>query len=188
MATAIWTELPEMTYGAEDKLPVLINRYAGAGREQRAALESIGRRRYVVGLRRDEAERATVDEFFRLRNYEVTAFYFKDPDYSARTGVSLGTSTAAQTVFDLPSTGENSRDYPVDDANFIVYDDGSPATVAAIDSDARQVTRSSSPTAGSVMTADYHAYRLVRLVGTFQWRKLAPDFYETALDLMEVGE
>ncbi len=186
MAVEIFTEIPELTYNSGDVLPVEVLTFAGSGREQRAALESKARRRYVWLMRRTKAERLVIDEFFRTANFEVTAFYVKDPDYFARTSVSLGTSILAQTVFDLPATGENSRDYPVDDANFIVYDDGSPVAVASIQTDARTVTTSASPTAGSVMTGDYHAYRLVKLAAPFRWNKLAPDWYECSPELMEV--
>lgn len=184
---AIFAEIPDLHgYTAEDILPVTVMRYAGRGVEQRAALQSLARRRYVWPIRRTMTERAVIDEFFRVANYEVTAFYIMDPHQYARTGVSLGTSVASQVVFYLPTTGENSRDYPVDDAHAIVYDDGSPVTVSDLDTDNRKITLASAPAAGSVMTCDYWTYRLVRLLEPPKWMALAPDWFSCAPVLMEV--
>ena len=179
--------LPEIGYSYEQDFPVVVLRYAGTGTEQRATRQAIGYRRYVWPMRKTASERALVDTFFRLENYQVNAFYVRDPRDHARTGVSLGTSVSGQTAFSLPSSGENLRDYPISTATATVYDDGSPtATTVTWDTDRRVAVLSTSPTSGSVMTADYHFYRLVRLNGTVSWKALAPDFYEAAPEFWEV--
>lgn len=185
---AIWTETPEIDgYSYRDILPVTVFAFAGGGTEQRAALLARARREYTWPMRRTKAEALVVDEFFRLRNFQIESFLLKDPDQYARTGVALGTSTAGQTVFTIPTTTENARDYPVNDAHVVVYDDGTPtgATVT-VGVDARTFTLSVAPTAGSVMTADYWTYRRVRLVEGPTWQKLAPDWLEGVVMLKEV--
>jgi hypothetical protein len=189
MPVSVFSELPEIDgYEAQDELPVVVFRYAGRGVEQRAALQALARRRYSWPLRRTKTERATVDEFLRLRNYSVEAFYVEDPHQYARTGVSLGTSVTSQTVFPLPTTGENSRDYAANDSHVVVYDDGTPVTVSAVGTDARTFTLASAPAAGSVMTCDYWAYRLVRLLEPPSWAALGPDWLEAVLRLQEVAQ
>jgi len=189
MPTTIFAYEPEIDgLTAADVMPETTIAYAGTGTQQRATLQDIDRRRYTWPLRRQSTDKTAIKEFFRLRSQTVEAFYIQDSesDECARTGVSLGTSILAQTVFTLPTSGENSRDYAADDANVVVYDDGSPVAVASMDTDARTFTLSASPTAGSIMTCDYHAYRLVHLVAPFSWKRLAPDFFSAAPEFEEV--
>jgi len=188
MATEIFDYCPELDYSFVDVQPAVLFEYAGNGSQQRATLQPIARRTYTWPLRRQDVDRAAITEFFRVASQTVTAFYIKDPKESehARTGVSLGTAGVAQTVFDLPATGENQRDYIVDDANVIVYDDGNPVTVASVDIDARTITLSAAPANLSVMTADYHAYRLVHLVSEPSWSGLGPDYFSATAEFQEV--
>ena len=170
MTLAIWTETPEIDgYSYRDILPVSVFSYAGAGTEQRAALLPRSRREYTWPMRRTRAQAITVDTFFRTRNWQVESFLLTDPDLSSRTGVSLGTSIAAQVAFVIPTTGENGRDYPVNSAAGIVYDDGVSKAIASINPDTRTFTLSVAPTSGSVITADYSFYRRVRLAEPYEW-------------------
>jgi len=179
--------IPEIGYSYDQDFPVAIIRYAGVGTEQRATRQTIHYRRYAWPMRKTAAERALVDTFFRIENYQVNAFYLRDPRDNARTGVSLGTSVSGQTAFSLPSSGENLRDYPISTATATVYDDGVATTSTVTWSEDRRVAvLSTSPTSGSVMTADYHYYRKVRLQGTLSWKALAPDFYEASPEFWEV--
>ncbi len=190
MALEVFSENPELDgYSYRDRMPLVTFAYAGARTEQRAALAEIRMREYVWPLRRTRAERDTIDAFFLARSGGVESFLVRDPDQYARTGVSLGTAAAAQVLFPLPASGENRRDYPIDDAHVVVYEDGSPtgATVT-VDTDGRSFTLDSAPGAGVVMTADYWYYRRVKLTEDFEWRKLAPDFLEAQLALLEVVE
>lgn len=184
----IWTQTPEIDgYSYRDILPVAVFAYGGGGTEQRAALLARARREYTWPMRCTKAQALVVDEFFRLRNFTVTSFLVKDPDQYARTGVSLGTSTAGQTVFTLSTSTENARDYPINDSNVTVYDDGvATAATVTVNVDNRTFTLSVAPTAGSVMTVDYWAYRRVRLVEGPAWNKLAPDWLEGVVTLKEV--
>ena len=185
---AIWTETPEIDgYSRRDILPVTVFAYAGGGTEQRAALLARARREYTWPMRRTKAQALTVDEFFRVSNFAVTSFLLKDPDQYARTGVSLGTSVTSQTVFTLSTSTENARDYPINDAHVVVYDDGvATGATVTVSPDNRTFTLSVAPTAGSVMTADYWTYRRVRLVEGPEWNKLAPDWLEGVVLLKEV--
>lgn len=189
MVTA-FTGSPEHGYTYHDEDPDVIVQYAGTRTEQRATLADISLRVYdSLAFRGNNAKRQEVDAFFRVTRQRKTAFYFRDPRDHGRTGVSLGTSVSGQTGFDLPSSGEYSRDYPISTATITVYDDGSPtgATVT-VSTDARRVTLSAAPTSGSVMTTDYHAYRLVRVEQPIQWAVLAPDWNEGQTSFREVKE
>ena len=191
MATEIFTYEPEIEgLVTTDILPTLLFQYAGKGVQQRATLQDVDKRRYSWPLRRQSGDKTAIKEFFRLRSQTVEAFYIKDPepDEHARTGVSLGTSESAQTIFFLPTTGDNSRDHPIDDVNVVVYDDGSPVAVASVDTDFKLFTLSASPTVGSVMTCDYHAYRLVHLMAEVEWARLGPDYFSTVAEFEEVVE
>ena len=190
MATTVFTYEPEVDYTWRDVMPAILFKYAGAGAQQRATLQDIDRRIYTWPLRRQSTDRRAISEFFRLRSQTVEAFYIKDPQAleHERTGVSLGTSEAAQTAFFLPTSGDNSRDFPIDDANVVVYDDGTPVSVASVDTDSKLFWLSASPTAGSVMTCDYHAYRLVRLMAEVDWAGLGPRYFSMAPQFEEVAE
>lgn len=186
MATTVLTETPDIAFTSIDARATSVLKYAGRGREQRATLEPIGRRRYGLPFKRTASEMATFNAFFLARGGIVEPFYFQDPKDSFQTAIDLGTSIASQTEFFLPTTGEDQRWYPIDNASLVVKDDGVPVSVASVDTDARSVTLSAVPTVGSVMTLDCNAYRLVRLVAPFEWRGLAPDFFATELELIEV--
>jgi hypothetical protein len=190
MALEVFSEIPELDgFDYTDRMPKTVFSYSGSGVEQRAALIEIPMRRYSWPLRRIKSERDDVDTFFLARSQGIESFLVKDPDLYARTGVSLGTAAAAQVAFPLPATGENRRDYPIDDAHVEVYEDGTPtgATIT-VDTDGRSFTLSAAPGAGVVMTADYWFYRRVKLADDFTWRKLAPDYLEAVLALQEVVE
>lgn len=187
MVTA-FTGTPEHGYAYHDEDPDVIIQYAGTRTEQRATLADISMRVYDSLLfRAVNSKRQEIDAFFRVTRQRKTAFYFRDPRDHARTGVSLGTSVSGQTGFALPSSGENSRDYPISTATVTVYDDGSPtAATVTIDTDNRRIVLSAAPTSGSVMTADYHAYRLVRVEQPIQWSVIAPDWNEGQTSFREV--
>lgn len=186
MAYALFDELPETAEEYSDDPRVLVLRYAGDGAEQRVALQALERRTYVWPMRRTLAQANVIDAFFRARNWTVTPFLIEDGMDSLRTSVSLGTSVASQVLFPLPTTGLEGHDHPADDGDLVVYDDGTPVTVASVDTDGRSVTVSVAPTGGSVMTIDYNPYRLVRLRERFSWRRLAPDWFEAAPEFLEV--
>lgn len=187
MSTATFTYTPLISYEDYDDAGRIIFRYAGTGTEQRAKTQAIAYRRYTWPIRVSTSDKLAVNEFVRLRNDGTEAFYIRDPKDNARTGVSLGTSVSGQTGFTLPTTGDNQRDYPISSATVTVYDDGVEASgTVTIDQDARRFTLSVAPTSGSVMTADYHYYRLVRLEGVVKWAGLAPDWHEGSLSLWEV--
>jgi hypothetical protein len=177
----------DVNYRTEDDLPTVVQRAAGDGTEIRAALQSIARRSFTVKIRAKKDERQDVDEFWRTKNYQVTAVLFSDPSLSTRTGVALGAASSNQTTFTLPTSGENSRDYPQSGiSSATVYDDGGALTTSTIGVDARSITTTVAPASDSTMTADYSFYRLVRLVGTYEWSALAPNFFETTIELLEV--
>lgn len=189
MATTNFTACPDVDYKYVDELGVTILRYGGQAKEQRIKNQDIQRRRYSWPMSKINTEREAIDEFFRLRNQTVEAFYIRDPKDNARTGVSLGTAVSGQTGFTLPTTGENSRDYAISGATFTVYLNGSPTGITVtIDTDDRTFTFASAAASGDVVTADYHYYRLVRLSEPFEWTALAPNYFFTEPDFIEVPE
>jgi len=185
MTLAILTLPPWETYDRTPVLPVLNQSY-GEGAEIRAALEGLERYRWIWPMRLTASELATWQEFARLRSQTVESFLIKDVKFGyARTNVALGTSTVGQTEFVIPTTGVNAHDYPVDDANAILYDDGSPVS-KTVSVDDRKFTAAASPATGSIMSADYHFYRRVRLVAPATEKPLAPGWIEVGAELLEV--
>ena len=160
----VFDEIPEVGYSYTDLLPVSIRHDGGPYEESRTKLAPTARRRYSWVLRRDDCPeflRTDVDDFLvRLRSLQYESFYLKDPKDALRTGVSLGTGTGAATTFSLPSSGQESRDYPIDNAALVVYVSGSPVTVSSVDTDARTVTLASPPGLGLAVTAAYEHYKL----------------------------
>ncbi|MCA9640786.1 MAG: hypothetical protein KC492_08815, partial [Myxococcales bacterium] len=113
----VFDELPVVGYSYTDELPASIRRDGGPFEESRTKLAAIARRKYAWKLRRDDCigwERTEVDDFLvRLRSLLLEAIYVKDPRDYYRTGVSLGSGTGSLSVFPLPATGTESRDYPI---------------------------------------------------------------------------
>ena len=163
-----------------------VQRFAGSSKVVAQQNQDLARRGFVLPLRSTRDEANDVDTFWRTNGYGAAAVLVRDPRLGTRTGTSLGTATSNQTVFSLPVTGENSRDYPIGGlASTTVYDDGGSVTVSTIDTQGRTMTVSSAPDSGSVMTADYRFYRKVRLVGTYRWRSAGVDWLGTQIVFQE---
>ena len=189
MATAVFDEIPWANYSYSDVLPVAVLRDGGPFDEARVKLASISRRKYTWNLLRSETcsgyRRIDVDDFLvRARDLMYESFYVKDPRDFARTGVTL--TQVSGLVYTLPTsiTSENYRDYPIDDGNVQVYDGGSPANHASVDTDGRTITLSGAP--GGAVTGDYHYYRLCRLDGEFTWTTTSNVWAETAPVIVEI--
>lgn len=187
MSLAIFSEIPLLGHDYGDDAKVVAIAYAG-GAEQRAQTMDRELRTLSLPFKRNKTGRATIDTFFRARSWGKDSFLCKDLNDYQRTGIALGTATGGQTVFPLPTTGQYAGDYPIDDANAVVYDDGVPATISSIDVDARTFTLSSGVGASSVMTCDYWFYRRFALASPYRWRLVAAGvgWYTTEISLREV--
>lgn len=171
MPYAIFTGLtPVAPYRRRPRRPGLAQKFEGTEAEQRSSL--VGRTfwEWFLSYVLTDANAATLDAFFVARGQEQDAFLWKPIKSSeyARTGISLGTSIAAQTVFALPTTGEYAGDYPISVALTTLYSDATPIAIASVQVDARTITADAAPGAGHAMTADYHRYALVRLQGGYE--------------------
>lgn len=189
MAYAILTGISPSRVVVRPRRRVLIAGAEGTEAEQRGSL--VGRTFYdfVVDFVLSAANAATLGDFFVARGQQRDAFLWKPirSRHYSRTGIALGTSIAAQTVFALPTTGEYAGDYPISVALTTLKSDGAPITVASVQVDARTITASAAPGAGHVMTADYHRYALVRLDGEWEEEEPVAELaYARGLTLREV--
>ena len=176
----------DLNHDSVDHLAVTIQRFAGSATVVAQQEQDISRREFVLPLRSRRSEALAVDEFWRTNSYGAKAVLVRDPRLGTRTGVSLGTATSNQTVFSLPSTGENSRDYPIGGlSSTTIYDDAVGATISTINTQSRTVTLTVAPASDSVMTADYRFYRKVRLVAEYRWKSLGVDWLTTQMNLVE---
>lgn len=173
-------------FGYSPTRDVLVLRFGRGQFEQRIQRDGGPFRSYDLSLRVDSAGRALVDSFFAARGFTAESFLWRDPMDSYRTGVSLGASVAAQTVFTLPTTGDARGDYPIDAAGTVLYDDGAPVA-KTVQTDDRTLTASVAPTAASAMTADLVFYKRVRLDGTYAWAVVEGGAaYDVGLRFVEV--
>jgi len=190
MALAVWPAdiLPLIdSYSHGETREVAVLRFGRGQYEQRIARDGGPFRSYRLTLRCSPTARLRVDAFLRAVGYEATSFLWRDPLDYQRDGVSLGTSVAAQTVFNLPTTGDARGDYPLDAAGTVLRDDG--AVIArTVQTDDRTLTASGgAPVAASVMTCDLAFYKRVRLSGPVEWTILGGGAaYETSLQFVEV--
>lgn len=178
--------VPLQPYTYEDDRPAVAAQMSG-GPSQRATVISRKVRSYVLGFKVLEATRLAIDAFFEARGYTVESFLWKDLKDYARTGVvpSPATSNGVATVFTIPLTGTYGGDYPIDDANAILYRAGVAAT-KTVQTDARTMTASVAPLTGGAMTMDYHYYRRVHLAERFRWSEAAYGHFRTTLRFEEV--
>ncbi len=174
--------------GYSDDEPVIVVPFVGTTFEQR--VNRLGRklRSYHLQYRTTNTRRLILQAFFESVRGPGTSFLFKDLDDYRVTGVSLGVSVAAQTVFALPTTGARAGDYPVSAALSVLYDDGGSVSIASVQTDARTITASSVPSVGSVMTADYDYYRRVRLREMPSWTHAPYGVWSASVELLEVGQ
>lgn len=190
MALSLWPSdiLPIFDgYSHGESREVLVLRFGRGQYEQRVARDGGPFRSYGLTFRCSPTDRARVDTFLRAVGYEATSFLWRDPLDNQRDGVSLGTSTAAQTVFNLPTTGDARGDYPIDAGGTILRDDG-VAVARTVQTDDRTLTASGgAPVASSVMTCDLAFYKRVRLEGGASWTVLGQGAaYEVGLTFREV--
>jgi TP901 family phage tail tape measure protein len=177
----------------QDKRPVAIVSFAEAYTEQAAFMSDRPFRGWPDGLPMlaTSAGRTLVEDFMETVEGPKTAFLLRDPAADSVAGWSLGTATAAQTVFIIPTTGREAAIYPVDDgpgfADSVVYDDDAPATISDIDTDLRKFTLSAGVGDGSVMTFDCKFYSLVRVIAEPKWSHVGADIWRAILNVRGVA-
>lgn len=192
MALAVWPAdiLPLIdSYAHGETREVAVLRFGRGQYEQRIARDGGPFRSYglTFRFRASTGKRERITTFLRAVGYEATSFLWRDPLDYQRFAVSLGASVAAQTVFNLPTTGDARGDYPLDAAGTVLRDDG--AVIArTVQTDDRTLTASGgAPVAASAMTCDLAFYKRVRLSGPVEWTILgAGAAYETSLQFVEV--
>lgn len=188
MAYAVLTEIPWFNYEVDVELPVVNLQDDGPFDEYRVALAPIARRRYTWKMERHLSERLVVDAFFeKARKLSYSPFLLSDPKDYERTAVAIGVSTGG-TVYSLPATGEEYRDYPVSGATFLVYDNGVlyAAGTVTVNTDARTFTLSVAIAAGHTVTASYQYYRLCRLDRAPSWSGADTDWFTAQPTIVEI--
>jgi|GEM_PF-1930238 len=195
MPLTVFTATPDVDYDYEDNLGVSIIAYAGQNKEQRVQNTDIEYRTYSWPLSRVTDIREDVDDFFKAMYRKKTSFLVRDPKDNRVTNVFLGVAISGQTGFDLPSTGDNKRGYPVTTAgSFTIYVGGVGGTPytsnLTVRRDGRRVSWTPPTTglSGQSIMADYSFYRRVRLKADYRWTALAPNWWNVRLGLQEVPE
>lgn len=184
--------LPTYAYSVGLVRPAVVTSY-GSQTEHRAARSSRTFRTFpYVWSGLTDAEKVALDSFFIGQSMTVTSFLWRDPSPDnvaepfVRSGVSCGTSTLTQTVFSLPTgASEAAGDYPLS-VGAVLKSNGTPVTVASVDTDARTITASVAPGASKTMTADYAFYRRVRLEAPYVWARGDSGLWSTSATFREV--
>lgn len=181
---------PEFSWRWRPVDPAEINVFSPNQAEQRSALSPREFRLYTLPFSLDGTDRTTVVDFLRARRNAIESFFWKEPlnGFFAVTSVACGTGDGIETTFDLPALTDPDYGgmFPIDDANFVGRVAGTPATVSSVDTEGRDFTFSAAPGNGLAVTADFHFYRLVRLVEPPEWAAPGPDFHVVTLQLVEV--
>jgi len=169
---AIFPSTPLVPYTPTLRDPAIVAEFSGSPLSARASTLERAYRRFAFRVRlRGTTERAAFADFWVARRGPVGLFYFLDRVEYARVSVALGVAVAAQVDFLVPTGATTGGDFPVADANAILYADtgGGPAVVAkTVDTDGRKFVASAAPGAGAIMTASYWYYRRVRFEGDEQ--------------------
>lgn len=189
MSLAIFTFTPRHPVGYRLRRPSRTYSFAGSQSEQRVSLASRTLRVYRWPFRVSAASgtREALDAFFVARGGSGESFLVKDLKDYARTGVVLEppTSDDVETVFSLPTSGELAGDYPIDDANAILYRAG-VAAAKTVQTDARTLTAAVAPLTGGAMTADYWYRRRVKFAEDLEWSEPVFGTFECEVVLEEV--
>lgn len=168
MPLQVWTPSvnPRHTYSYRDERPAVVAPFIGGGR-QASSRASRAVRTWPLEFRFTAAQRLTEEAFLRAHGFGATSFLYKDLKDFARTGELVTLTLVSGDTYALPDTGEYGGDYPIDNANLQMYDDGVEAAHASVDTDARTITLSATP--GGVVTADYDYYRRVVQAEPVDW-------------------
>lgn len=191
MPLAVFSEIPLLGHDYGDDQRVAKLEYFGGG-AQRSLGQAREYRDLVLPFKRNKTGRATIDTFFRARNYEHESFLYKDLNDYARAAIVLQpvTSGGSVTRWRIPTTGDNAGDYPTGEAaTYVVRVGGSPVTVASVDTDLREFILSAGVSDASVVDADYQYYRRWSLLERFRWRSVAAGvgWYRTEIALRETS-
>lgn len=179
-------ECPWFDYSYRDEAPVLVVNADGPYRSDRY-LFGLTRRVYSWHVRRTDAERLAIDDFLvRARSVSHESFYVLDPYDPIRTAVSLGNGDGVKTVFTLPTTGEESRFYPKDDALLVVRVSGAPVTVSSVDTDGRSVTLAAPPAGAAPVEIDFSGLRLCMLSAPTEWKGAGAAWFDATLAIEEI--
>jgi len=193
MALTVMTFTPDVEYDYEDNLGVSIISYAGQNKEQRVQNTDIEYRTYSWPISRVSDIREDVDDFFKAMYRKKTSFLIHDPKDNRNTGTFLGVAISGQTGFNLPTTGDHKREYPVTTAGSFTLRIGGATYVGdlTVYRDGRRVAFDSVPTtglSGQSVIGVYSYYRRVRLKADYRWTALAPNWFNAKLTLQEVPE
>lgn len=192
MPTPIFTidgiaELPWIQVGWRDDLPVMLLRDGGPEEVVAEQLAPLAARRWRWPFEMSAPQRQAVDAFLvQARKLGTEAFYILDPHDAQRTAIALGTGNGAQVIWPLPSTlaSEYRRDFPVDEAATLLKVNGVSVT-RTVQVDARTLTAAVAPGVGTTVTADYRAYRKVRIASPIDWSGVTAVWVGAELELVE---
>lgn len=178
MSLAILSDLdaqPLLGLSFDRDRAVVVNRYAGSRKTQRAELEDRDFHDWELSFTLDADGQEELEDFFRDLAWTRDHFLWRVPEGVAwhaekyrRTGLSLGLATSGQTVFALPVSGAFAGEYPANNGFAKLYDDG-VAITTTVQTDARTLTGSPGMALNSVATCDYDFYRRFRLAERFRW-------------------
>src|SRR5688572_16334327 len=178
-------ELAWLDLRYRDMLPVHALGRGGVGRSVRVACADISLRRYTWPSKLTRAERLALLNFLRARGWTRDAFLLQDPLDADRTAVALeGAVNGSNTVFSLPTveTHEDFRHYPKQ-GSVIGKVNGTPVSIASVDTDGRTITFSAAPAGGTTVTADFTGLRLVRLAQEPEVGGETVDRFDHALEM-----
>ena len=178
---------PWVDYEFVDEPFVEVLEEKGPGRTERVELYACTRRRYRWPAGLTEPQRVAWEAFFHSCGILRDVFLVEDPRDPFRELVALepATGDGVRITFSLPTTDTSSdfRWYPKQ-GSVQAYVNGSLATVASVDTDARAVTLAAPPALGATVDASYRGLRLVRLTEPVTIQGVTRRFgrYELGLD------
>lgn len=190
MAIERFPETVPLDFGYEvhDARPHSVHKFAGL--KPQVATFSGRDFRVMENLRAmvNPTERALLKTFRENIVTIKNSFLLKDPtDHDGANWV-VGTGNASDTVFDLPTTGDEGRHFVDDVGGTFSVEVNSVAATATIQTDARTITiTSGTPGVGhSIELITYEFFLRGRLTREMNWRPMSVDIWEYFLSFEEV--
>lgn len=145
------------SWNAQPIKPISRVRYPHSFRTKKIVLADRHFRTIQIRLpRKTQSELEAILDWIEARGIGEESFLIADADRAQRTGVGLGTASAAQTDFPLDEDGPEGGDYPKNDVdNTTIYFNASPQTIDTIDTDNREISTVGGAAGGETVTADY---------------------------------
>jgi hypothetical protein len=182
VSTQVFSLTPDNKVGNKKSFQTLMSE-AESGKEQRRSKWTTPLRMFTLNFtNRPKSEVQTLEAFFDARKGAYDSFYFKNPDDNPITAEQVTGNYQQENT-------DNLLKFPVVSGSVTIYRNGTPLSPAdyTVNVTTGQISWINKPVSGSVITADYQFYYIVRFDDDdLDIQRIAFEVYSFSLKFKEV--